>query len=367
MALTPLIPEKVSALTAASAITGTETVYIVQGGNSRKTTVAELVTAFGSMAAQNANNVAVTGGKLTGITNIQIGITDPDVTRGLFAYKNSASEIPIFARNDAVGGIIQQWNNASGQLGKFSTDGVFEVSPAPVGVNSPGLAVLTNGSGSSYAMFLVNSGVGGSPFVLANTTESDFPAMNFYRGGVNVGKIQCSAGTTAYVTSSDYRLKPIVETLIDFTLTEDQFAALPDPLLRVMSLRPVRHNWIDAPDTWLHGFIAHEAQPIVPHAVTGEKDAVEDYGTATSPQEIIPRHVNADGEEVPETVAPKRIRPDIAESDTPPGWSWEKVGTRIIPQGMDHAKIVADLTAAIQSLTLIVLEQQDRIAALEAQ
>jgi hypothetical protein len=318
------------------------------------------------MATQAANSVAITGGNLANLTNVQIGTTSGDTSQGLSVYKNSASDVPIGARNDATSGTIQEWIGGGSPRGRFLSSGDFQVSPAPVSVTSPGFGILAAGSGGSYSMYIVNGAASGSPAIFANAAAADFNAVNFYRGGSSVGRITCSAGATAYLTSSDYRLKPIVETLVDFTLTEDQFATLPNALLRVMSLRPVRHNWIDAPDTWLHGFIAHEAQPVVPHAVDGEKDAVEDYGTATSPEEIIPAHVDAEGAEIPEVIAPRQVRSDIIESDTPPGWTWEMVGTRIVPQGMDHGKIVADLTAAIQSLTLMVLDQQARIAALEA-
>jgi hypothetical protein len=42
-------------------------------------------------------------------------------------------------------------------------------------------------------------------------------------------------------------------------------------------LRPITFNFVNCTKT-SHGFIAHEVQEIYPEAVTGEKDAVDEYG-----------------------------------------------------------------------------------------
>jgi hypothetical protein len=83
--------------------------------------------------------------------------------------------------------------------------------------------------------------------------------------GSLAGYISSSTTTTSYNTSSDYRRK---ENVVDLTGAIDRVKALP--------VR--RFNWIDEPDETVDGFIAHEAQEIVPEAVTGEKDAVDENG-----------------------------------------------------------------------------------------
>ena len=45
-----------------------------------------------------------------------------------------------------------------------------------------------------------------------------------------------------------------------------------------MALRPSRFNFINSPEQTIDGFLAHEAQEVVPEAVTGEKDAVDEEG-----------------------------------------------------------------------------------------
>ena len=49
---------------------------------------------------------------------------------------------------------------------------------------------------------------------------------------------------------------------------------------RVKALAPKRFNFIEDADTTLDGFLAHEAQTVVPEAVTGTKDEVDDDGNA---------------------------------------------------------------------------------------
>ena len=110
-----------------------------------------------------------------------------------------------------------------------------------------------------------------------------------------VGSITTSGSSTAFNTSSDYRLKENVQPM---TGGLDIIAAL----------KPVTYDWI-ADQTAGEGFIAHELQAVIPAAVTGEKDAVDDKG-------------------------------------------------EIKPQGVDFGKIVPHLVAAIQELTT-------RLAALE--
>ena len=51
-----------------------------------------------------------------------------------------------------------------------------------------------------------------------------------------------------------------------------------DGITRLQQLNPSRFNFIADPNRTVDGFIAHEAQAVVPECVTGEKDAVDDDG-----------------------------------------------------------------------------------------
>ena len=93
-----------------------------------------------------------------------------------------------------------------------------------------------------------------------NTGGSD--ALTFRNPNGTIGTIQMSGSATSYNTSSDYRLKTDVNYDWDATA-------------RLKSLKPARFKWIadGADGIAVDGFLAHEAQAVVPEAVTGSKDA----------------------------------------------------------------------------------------------
>jgi hypothetical protein len=97
----------------------------------------------------------------------------------------------------------------------------------------------------------------------AGTTLSGH--INFYNGNGLVGSITTDASATAYNTLSDYRLK---ENVVPLTGAID----------RLNQLQVHRFNFIADPDTTVDGFLAHEAQAVVPECVTGTKDEVDDEG-----------------------------------------------------------------------------------------
>ena len=84
-------------------------------------------------------------------------------------------------------------------------------------------------------------------------------------GGTLRGFISLNNASTVYNTSSDYRLKEIIE-------------PLSNGLDRLNQLNPVKFKWTDTGNIQ-EGFIAHEVQEIYPEAVSGEKDAVHEDGT----------------------------------------------------------------------------------------
>lgn len=79
-----------------------------------------------------------------------------------------------------------------------------------------------------------------------------------------VGSITTTTSTTAYNTSSDYRLKENIQPMTG-------------ALAKVAALKPVTYTW-KADGSAGEGFIAHELAEVCPQAVTGEKDAVDAEG-----------------------------------------------------------------------------------------
>ena len=86
--------------------------------------------------------------------------------------------------------------------------------------------------------------------------------LNF--SGVAVGGIIHNATSTSFVTTSDTRLKHAVK-------------ALTGALDVIATLNPVAFKW-KSDDSDGHGFLADELQQVVPEAVTGEPDAVNEDG-----------------------------------------------------------------------------------------
>jgi len=133
----------------------------------------------------------------------------------------------------------------------FSTAPDTTISRAAGGVPP----ILTNSSSSS-----VNAGIE----IATDSTATRYCQIFTIATSV-VGSITTSGSATAYNTSSDYRLK-------------ENVTAVTDGITRLQQLKPSRFNFIADPTKTVDGFLAHEVQNIVPEAITGEKDAVDDEG-----------------------------------------------------------------------------------------
>lgn len=112
-----------------------------------------------------------------------------------------------------------------------------------------------------------------------------------------------SSGGTSYNTTSDYRVKENILTITD-------------SVEKLLQLRAVTYNYLTHPGMPTTGFIAHELQAVIPEAVSGEKDAVDDEGN-----------------------------PEL--------------------QGVDLSRVVPILTAALQETIETIQTLSDRISALE--
>ena len=149
-------------------------------------------------------------------------------------------------------------------------------------------------------------------------------------GTGGVGNIHVNSSGTAYNTSSDYRLKQGVE---DMTGAID----------RVKALAPKRFNFIADADTTVDGFLAHEAQSVVPEAVTGTHNEVEtwtqqeiDDGNAPDGTSAGDNKLDGDGNTIP------------------------------VMQGIDQSKLVPLLTGALKEAIAKIETLETKVAALEA-
>jgi hypothetical protein len=174
---------------------------------------------------------------------------------------------------------------------------------------------ITNGGAIYIGVTSEPSGsIGGSAFIptsvgryflrLACTTSAGPTNLaDFHNTNGQVGSISVNGSSTSYNTSSDYRLK---ENIVPLTGAAD----------RLNQLQVHRFNFIADPETTVDGFLAHEAQAVVPECVAGEKDAVDDEGNP-------------------------------------------------VYQGIDQSKLVPLLTAALQEALAEIEDLKARVTALE--
>jgi len=247
---------------------------------------------------------------------------------GHFNRKSSDGAIVHFAKNDAIIGSIGTVSNrlaiGSGDVGIFFDN----LNDRWVPITQTGLAdrdaAIDLGYSSSRFKNLylsgrvVADGVTTSAHAWSSESNSTSSSAHLYFRNSNgfVGNIATSGTSTSYNTSSDYRLK---ENVVPMTGSID----------RVKALKPSRFNFIADSDTTVDGFLAHEAQEVVPECATGTKDAMKD-------------------EEYEVTAAVEEVRD---EDDNITTEAVEAVmGTRSVPdmQGIDQSKLVPLLVAALQ-------------------
>jgi hypothetical protein len=137
----------------------------------------------------------------------------------------------------------------------------------------PGSGTTAGYNDSSYPLTVAYTGSShqAAAFYDSVTDSSSREAVWFRRypssSWATVGSISTTDSATAYSTSSDYRLKE----------NEQPFG---DALDLLRQLKPYCFNFkIHDPSVISHGFFAHEAAEIVPQAVMGEKDEVDDEGS----------------------------------------------------------------------------------------
>ena len=181
-------------------------------------------------------------------------------------------------------------------------------------------------SGNSSGFYFDSAGTMRS----SRATSSNSLHWYIYNSNGNVGSVSTNGSSTAFNTSSDYRLKENVVTDWDATS-------------RLKQLKPSRFNFKADKDTTVDGFLAHEVSSIVPEAITGTKDETIDLGTIK----------NKDGNIVEED-APE------SKADKGEGQTWTKTKTENVYQSIDQAKLVPLLVKTIQEL-------EARIAKLEGE
>lgn len=242
--------------------------YLKGNGSSNITTVSSIpssdISGLGTMATQSSFSVDINGGSVTGLNELSV----------------------------TGGSALFNTNNFSGRT---------------VAIGSPASASTWNlyikGQASPDSGLYVENG--SHPNAITSAWRTDYVNtyyLWFSYGAYdnNIGGVTCtSSNSVAYNTSSDYRLKTDV-------------TPMTNSVDRINQLNPIRFKWKnELENPAVDGFLAHEVTPVVPEAITGEKDAVKPDG-------------------------------------------------KIIPQAIDQAKLVPLLVGAVQELSA-------KVEALEAQ
>tara|TARA_B110000285_G_scaffold210315_1_gene252080 strand:- start:49 stop:1242 length:1194 start_codon:yes stop_codon:yes gene_type:complete len=178
---------------------------------------------------------------------------------------------------------------------------------------------------------------------LAMNSSSSTNVVRFYNSATgNIGgNINMNGDATSYNSGSDYRLKDNVNYSFDATT-------------RLKQLKPARFNFINTPDTTVDGFLAHEAQTVVPESVTGVHNETETRNKVV---------VNSNGIIIADDIKEAdwtagKIADDDGNTIYPTDSTWE--ASKVVPvyQSIDHSKMIPLLVKTIQEL-------EARITALE--
>jgi hypothetical protein len=203
-----------------------------------------------------------------GALNLARGTTSPNNGQSL-------GEISFSDSGHVAAGLIACQRDAGTWTSGTSQPTRLVFSTTPDGDNSPDprMTITSGGTVIAGGGTAIDSGV---VLSLQATSSEDAAEIKVRTNGQNgiqfrnasnadVGKITINASATVYATSSDYRLK---ENVIPLTGAAD----------RLNQLQVHRFNFIADPDKTVDGFLAHEAQSVVPECVTGTKDEVDDEG-----------------------------------------------------------------------------------------
>jgi hypothetical protein len=275
---------------------------------------------------------------------------------------SEADELVVEASGDCGISILSGTGSTGGI--NFGDSGDNDIGRLVYDQNSNSMRFVVN---ASEAMRIDSSGhlkingadntVGASCAITNDTTETTLEIQNeatsgthrcvdFRNGDGDIAgsiNINTSGDAVSFETSSDYRLK---ENVVDLT----------GAITRVKNLKPKRFNFKVDTDTTLDGFLAHEAQSVVPEAVSGTKDETE------TRKNIV---VNAKGNVKSCNITEAEWTQGKSIGEFANDTQWFASKEFMVKQGIDQAKLVPLLTAALQEAITKIETLETKVKALE--
>jgi hypothetical protein len=183
---------------------------------------------------------------------------------GAINFSGSLTSTGAVTLGDSAVTQVLTFNNKSNFIASAGGGGFGQTSP------NANYALYVQPRGTTGVGGLVTQNTSGNFGNLAFTDATGTALITLNYGTLSsasqVGTITTNGTATAYNTSSDYRLK-------------ENIVPLANAVTRVKQLAPKNFTWKSNPGLGtVEGFIAHELQAVVPEAVFGEKDGLDQNG-----------------------------------------------------------------------------------------
>jgi hypothetical protein len=230
----------------------------------RDTGGTSVTSGFWDATQQIFTNAGTERMRIDGSGNVGIGTSSPGAKLMVYATGGASISLNNASTGASAGTGFQLQGGNSGDAYIWNYSNNFTVfatnNTERMRISADGNLLI--GTTSANGVGWTITPAGGGQVRGSGTGSSD--RIQFANANGVVGAITTSGTTTAYNTSSDYRLK-------------ENIAPMTSALSRVSALKPVTYKWkVDGSNG--EGFIAHELQAVVPDCVTGEKDAVDAEG-----------------------------------------------------------------------------------------
>jgi len=253
---------KITALTAISTVDPTADPLVIvdvsdtsmaASGTTKKSTINQLLGSGGTATLASATITgAATVGTTLGVTGVSTFAAGSASTPALNTTGDTNTGV-YFPASDTVA-----ISTGGSERCRVDSSGNLLVARTGAGLN--------NTSGVTFGQASIGMQSEGNQIqIVVNRTTSDGTIVDLRRNNSSVGNISVTTSGATFNSTSDYRLKESV-------------APLSGGLARVNALKPSVYKWKSNGSAG-EGFLAHELAEVVPAAVNGEKDDVNEDGS----------------------------------------------------------------------------------------